>query len=90
MTGAWRMSNRRSARSATAGKTDIGRVCRLADHFQLACLNLSHGLKWPAAWGRLQWTYHAIHAFVWNGLSVGETRIWILLRTLRPEHLCKT
>jgi hypothetical protein len=48
------------------GKADIGRACRLAGHFQLACLNLSHGLKWRAGRGRLQWTYHAIRAFVWN------------------------
>src|SRR5438552_5911645 len=27
------------------GKADIGKACRLTDHFQLACLNLSHGLK---------------------------------------------
>jgi len=40
-----RTSNQRSAGSATAGKADIGKACRLTDHFQLACLNLSHGLN---------------------------------------------
>ena len=46
-----RTSNQRSAASATVGKADIGKACRLTDHFQLACLNLSHGLKWRAPAG---------------------------------------
>jgi hypothetical protein len=53
-----------------SAKADIGKACRLTDHFQLACLNLSHGLKWRAGRGRLQWTYHVIPAFVWNALQL--------------------
>jgi hypothetical protein len=34
-----------------SGKADIGKACRLTDHFQLACLNLSQGLKWRAPAG---------------------------------------
>jgi hypothetical protein len=56
--------------NSIVGKADIGKACRLTDHFQLACLNLSHGLKWRAGRGRLQWTYHVIPAFVWNALQL--------------------
>ena len=50
MTGAWRMSNRRSARSATAGKADIGRVCRLADPLPIG---LPQSKPWPEMARRL-------------------------------------
>jgi hypothetical protein len=65
-----RESSQREFCNTIVGKADIGRACRLTGHFQLACLNLGHGLKWRAGRGRLQWTYHAIHAFVWNGLQL--------------------